>query len=409
MGYKRLSLMLFAQFIILLPLYFTGINILNGNYSYAIPFILLMAYFLYSLNLLRIEALKIKKDKHDGVYRETLILCNYDVLYKGLEKNNNMPPIPIATFKCFDSDEYMCLSGDYSQVNMVEGKKYKVKYYKSSGLLIDIENDYSRPKKVKVIKHSKQSQKSTYTKRAKFIKLSELPAFIEVLITLLIIGGPIFIILFVLYKLYKLIQIEVLMTRYDILLVQPSFLVWFFIFYGLAVFFLILFEKDNNTYLGFVSKIYFKLGFRKSLALVSIIFILLLTQLFSVYIKVSPDKIECKNGYFLDTQTYSWNSVEKSRIYFSSESHKYKIHIKLHYILVLKDGNTIELKNSDMFWDRILKVDTILQHHGITVDRGAISYLESINFILDEDVDFDSGLKVLNQIISVEGYLGLVN
>jgi hypothetical protein len=159
MSYKRLIPMVSSLIILLFPLYFCLVKICAKDFSYILPFILIVTYFLYCFNFIRKEFIKIKADKQTGIIEKTLILCNYDVHYTKNEKYSAMPPIPTATFLSYDNDEYIHLSGDFSKVNMFQGKKYKVKFYQESGLLIDIEYSKATSKKLKFNAESKKQNK----------------------------------------------------------------------------------------------------------------------------------------------------------------------------------------------------------------------------------------------------------
>jgi hypothetical protein len=136
MSFKKLSFLVLSQIITLFVFCFIGYKFIKEGRSFAGIFVCVAFYFIYSFYFLINEIKIVIKDKRDGISEDILIFCRYTVLYKGIERNNNMPPIPIATFK--KNDDYISLSGDYSNVNLKEGRKYKVKYYKNSEILVSI-------------------------------------------------------------------------------------------------------------------------------------------------------------------------------------------------------------------------------------------------------------------------------
>ena len=69
-------------------------------------------------------------------------------------------------------------------------------------------------------------------------------------------------------------------------------------------------------------------------------------------------------------------------------------------MLELSDGKTIDLKKSEMFWSNILKVYNILKNKGINIEKGTILFKDRINLLSNEDVDFESGTGVLNEILN---------
>lgn len=145
MNYRRLSFLIACELLMLIPIGFFTVRIIKGNKSYIAIIILLSAYFLYTLNFLRMEIIRIKKDKIEGIKENVLVLCNSTVLYKSIEKNNNLPPIPVLIFRMCDSDEYISLSGDTKNIYLKNGKKYLVRYYSNSELFVDI-SEYSKRK-----------------------------------------------------------------------------------------------------------------------------------------------------------------------------------------------------------------------------------------------------------------------
>jgi hypothetical protein len=137
MSYKRLSFLILGQTAILLPIFYSIKKLIEGDSSFTFLLVFFIICFIYSLSFVVSEIRKVRMDRLDGVQSNLLVLCNYNVYSK--TSRDNMPPIPIATFKLYDKDEFIVLSGDYSNINLVEGRKYKVKYYKNSGLLVDIQ------------------------------------------------------------------------------------------------------------------------------------------------------------------------------------------------------------------------------------------------------------------------------
>ncbi|QNU68234.1 hypothetical protein EHE19_007390 [Ruminiclostridium herbifermentans] len=406
MSYKRLIPMVLSLFILLFPLYFFLIKISSKDFSYILPFILLVTYFLYCFNFIRKEFIKIKADRQTGILEKTLVLCDYNVLYTRNEKYGAMPPIPTATFLSYDNDEYIHLSGDFSKVDMHPGKKYRVKFYKESGLLIDIEYNKSKSKKLKLNVKSKNQLKNKYYNFAfKHIDTehsnktsNRYISFLQVLI-FTIIGALIFGVLYIIYLVFNFIQAKILMSEGYIMLIQPDFVGWLFIIFGFTIFILITFEGYDD-YWGFITKVYNKLGFKRSLIIISTVFFMLLSQLFNICTIISDDGIELKKGYFMQSKTYGWSSVNKASVYYSSlKTRSTTNKLKLHYVLQLSDGNSIDLKKSKMFWNSILKVDNILKQKHIYIDKGILSFKNSTILLSNENIDFDSGARILSEIM----------
>ena len=51
----------------------------------------------------------------------------------------SIPALPLVTFKG-KGGNYITLSGDFSKIELVQGKKYKVMFCKHSKMLVNIEN-----------------------------------------------------------------------------------------------------------------------------------------------------------------------------------------------------------------------------------------------------------------------------
>lgn len=406
MSYKRLIPIILSLIILLFPFYFFLIKTLSREYSYIIPLIFLTAYFLYFINFIRKEFKNIKADKLNGVQEKTLILCSYDVIYAKNERYNKMTPIPTATFLSYDEDEYIHLRGDFSQLDMMQGKKYKVKYYKNSGLLVDIKYDNSNSRKIhklypKFKNKAKPNASNNYDKsnETEYSNDSNIVGYLEVLIVALICA-PIFGVLYILYKIFFFIQAGIIMSEGDIMFIQPNFVFWAFAIYGFAILMMIGFERYAG-YMGFITKIYNKPGFRNSLIIISAIFLIFLTQASSTYTVISEKGVECNSGHFSKSKTYSWGSVRNASVYFLSErTRRSSYKLKLHYVLELSDGQTIDLKKSDMFWDGILKVNNILKQKHIYIDKGIISFEESISILSNKNINYESGALILSEIMN---------
>lgn len=156
------------------------------------------------------------------------------------------------------------------------------------------------------------------------------------------------------------------------------------------------------------SLVYKKLGFKRSLIIISTIFFILLSQVFYTYTIISDDGIEFSKGYFTQSKAYSWDSVKRASVYYLSiKTRRTTNKLKLHYVLELSDGNSIDLKKSEMFWNGILEIDNILEQKHININKGILSFEESIILLSGENIDFDSGTRILNEIMNypVRGYL----
>ncbi len=136
MSYTRLSLIIFGQLIILFPIIFFAAKLIEGNVNYLVALIFFSIYFLFSFGFVIKEIQKVHKDKLDGIQSSILYFCKQNTFYKSL--GDNMPPVQLSTFRYSDKDEYIALSGDISNTDLVEGKMYKVRFYKNTGILVDI-------------------------------------------------------------------------------------------------------------------------------------------------------------------------------------------------------------------------------------------------------------------------------
>ena len=129
--------MITSMLIVLFLIGLIIIYIINGQYSLALILLFLIGYFIYISKFIKDEFSNIKKDRESGIQEDLLKLSDYNVLYKKV-RDNNMSPMQIATFYKIKSKEYISLSGDYSNISMENGRFYKVKYYKLSGLMLGI-------------------------------------------------------------------------------------------------------------------------------------------------------------------------------------------------------------------------------------------------------------------------------
>jgi len=104
MSLKKLSVLILSQIVTLFIVGFLGLKLLQVGKSFAISFLLAVIYLIYSFYIFINELLIVIKDKKAGVIEDTLVFCNYKVLFKGIEHKNNIPPIPVATFRSINSD-----------------------------------------------------------------------------------------------------------------------------------------------------------------------------------------------------------------------------------------------------------------------------------------------------------------
>lgn len=387
MSYRRLSLIILGQLIILFPIIFFAAKLIEGNVNYLVALIFFSIYFLCSFGFVIKEIQKVHKDKLDGIQSSILYFCKQNTVYKS--SGDNMPPIQLATFRYSDRDEYISLSGDYSNSALVEGKMYKVRFYKNTGILVDIAGFGNKRKIIK-----KVISKKSFTKG----ELYNRPTFLEVLISFLIYGGPTFIVFWLLYMIFKFLQEAVILNERDFLIIQPDLLILVFIFWGFITFLLLLYEKEEPVYLGKLSELYKKLGFPRTMTILSAAFLLVLTILFNTYTKISEDKIEYHNIY--SSKTYFLSDIDQVKVYPYYYNKKNKL--KVSYNIVMKDGNRLEVNSSDMFWKRIDKLDRHLSGKGIPINKAHISYADYIRILLDENLDSE-GAGVLQEILVADG------
>ncbi len=224
------------------------------------------------------------------------------------------------------------------------------------------------------------------------------PTFLEVLVSFLIYGGPTFIVFWLLYMLFKFLQEAVILSVRDFLIIQPDLLISVFIFWGFITFLLLLYEKEEPVYLGKLSELYKKLGFPRTMTILSAAFLMILTILFNTYTKISEDKIEYHNIY--SSKTYFLSDIDQVKVYPYYYNNKNKL--KVSYNIVMKDGNRLEVNSSDMFWKRIDKLDRHLSGKGIPINKAHISYADYIRILFDENLDSE-GAGVLQEILVADG------
>lgn len=93
-------------------------------------------------------------------------------------------------------------------------------------------------------------------------------------------GALISIILAILYNLYNFIQEKTFMLTGDLLFVRSSLLKWVFVLYGLVLCFLIISREETGCYPATIYKIITRLGIKKVFMIISVIFLVISTQMF---------------------------------------------------------------------------------------------------------------------------------
>lgn len=107
-----------------------------GNKGLLIPAIVVAAYIVYIFPTIIEEYKSYKRDKESGLQEAVMKL--YDVKIFSKSVRDGQPALPMVTFKGKDVNDYITLSGDFSKVKLIEGKKYKIVFYKNSRMLVDI-------------------------------------------------------------------------------------------------------------------------------------------------------------------------------------------------------------------------------------------------------------------------------
>lgn len=136
MSYKRLTIISLSVFLLITIIIIFGYKSLVEDRTFLVSTGFFIVLLIYILVIAREEYLNINRDKAHGVQKRVLKLYEYKIHYKG--PRDNMPPIPIATFLICGTDKYITLSGDFSKVQMNEGKYYYVRYYENSQIMISI-------------------------------------------------------------------------------------------------------------------------------------------------------------------------------------------------------------------------------------------------------------------------------
>ena len=214
-------------------------------------------------------------------------------------------------------------------------------------------------------------------------------------------GAPISLILLLLYNLVIFIQQKTFMSTEDLLFVSPAFLKWVFVLYGFVIFFIIISNEETGYNPAFIYKAITKLGIKKVLLIISVIFLIIVTQLFSTYTKVSENGIITGEGFLNNTRTYSWKDINNAEVYCTYNKQSIS-KVDLHYVLKLKNGKEIDVAGSKQFWKNILEVDGILIRKGTIISRGLIDYGTSLSILNDSNYS-KKNENVLNKIIYVTG------
>lgn len=121
----------------LAALLFFIVKMFLGNKELLIPTGFVIAYIMYITPTMFAEYKACKLDKENGL--EEAIMELYDVKIFGKRANDDKPALPLVTFKG-KGENYITLGGDFSKIELIKGKKYKIKFYKHSKMLVNIES-----------------------------------------------------------------------------------------------------------------------------------------------------------------------------------------------------------------------------------------------------------------------------
>jgi hypothetical protein len=129
--------MLFASVLVLIPLLAVSLNsFIAGRDGSLYLLLLLSAYSIYVAYSIFQELKIYKLDKKNGIEEAILKFDSFKVHFKSTR--DNMPPIPIALFSFCNSNATIALRGDYRGVRLVKGKKYNVRFYRYSRIMVEI-------------------------------------------------------------------------------------------------------------------------------------------------------------------------------------------------------------------------------------------------------------------------------
>ncbi|OPX44121.1 hypothetical protein CLHUN_19200 [Ruminiclostridium hungatei] len=387
MSYRRLTLIIAGQLALLFPVVFMALRLFQGNTDYLIAFMFFTIIFLYTVSFVIKEIKNVRIDKKSGIQSDIMIFHNQKLLYKS--HKDNMPPIRLATFSYCDKEEYISLSGDYSNIKLIKGNHYKVKYYKNSGLLTDI-TLYKGRKIGKAISKVSGDRKVLGGPKTIF----------SLLVNLLLYGLPVFILFWGAYEFFKFLQNALLMSKKDILLIQPDFLKSTFIIFGFAAIMLVFLEKVEPISFGKLNDIYKKIGFHRSLSILLISFFIVLSIMFNTYVKISENGIVMHSIY--SNKVYPLKSVDCIKTYPYSSTYRRKVTLKLQYTLFLEDGQAIELNKSRIFWDKVSRLNAAFSSQGVPIRKGCLAYPDSVDLFLSEDLDVERDMDKLKEVLIIE-------
>ena len=134
---RRLMLLIIGISTSLAALIFFIVKMLQGNKELLIPIALVIAYIVYITPTIFAEYKACKLDKDNGLDEATMELYNVKIFSKRVK--DGIPALPLVTFKG-KGENYVTLSGDFSKIELIQGKKYKVMFCKHSKMLVNIEN-----------------------------------------------------------------------------------------------------------------------------------------------------------------------------------------------------------------------------------------------------------------------------
>jgi hypothetical protein len=135
--YRGNLVILFVSGIVVSILLAVFIGSYAGGMNSSLYIIVILSVYLIYVAYMTLKEFRIYiLDKQNGIQEEVLKFYNFKVHFKSLR--DNLPPTPIAVFRFCNSNKAIALIGDYREVRLVKGWKYNVRFYRYSGILVDI-------------------------------------------------------------------------------------------------------------------------------------------------------------------------------------------------------------------------------------------------------------------------------
>jgi len=122
----------------LATLIFFIVKMVLGNSELLIPIFFIIAYIAYIFSSM-VEEYKIcMRDEEAGVHEAIMEFYDFKIIGRGSKHKNLV--MYFATFKEKGNDNYITLNGDFTKVELVKGKEYRIVFYKNSRILLHIES-----------------------------------------------------------------------------------------------------------------------------------------------------------------------------------------------------------------------------------------------------------------------------